>query len=52
MVRISTVLGTVCYFVLAGRVVASTKAGGMSMLCMGGDYDIEQDVLCRKCRDV
>lgn len=41
MVRISTVLGIVCYNALAGGILASTKAGGMSMLCMDGDYDIE-----------
>ena len=52
MVRISAMLGIVCYFVLAGRIFASTKAGGMSMLCMDGNCDIEQDVVCRRCRDV
>ncbi|KAF5414955.1 MAG: hypothetical protein C5S48_07130 [Candidatus Methanogaster sp.] len=48
MVGISAVLGIVCYNALVGRILASTKAGGMSMLCMEGDCDIEQDVVCRR----
>jgi len=49
MVQISAVLGIVCYFVLAGRVVASTKSDRMSMLCMGGDCDIGgRIVVCRR----
>ena len=52
MVRISAVFGIVCYFVLAGRVVASTKADRVSMLCMEGDCGMRQDVICRRCRDV
>ncbi len=52
MVQISAVLGIVCYFVLAGRVVASAKSDRRSMLCMDGDYDIEQDAICEGCKDV
>lgn len=48
MVGISTVLGIVCYNALAGRIFASAKADRASILCMDGDYDIEQDVVCRR----
>lgn len=52
MVQISAVLGIVCYFVLAGSVVASTKTD-RSDRCMGGDYDIGgRIVVCRRCKDV
>jgi len=48
MVRISAVLGIVCCIALAGGIFASTKVGGMPMLCIEVDCDIEQDVVCSR----